>query len=73
MLLENDAARPHQSCEQDGQTEPPSRIEVKQQGKRHQCACHPTDGCRVGRYLPPDVDERADNLDGECSDEDTAD
>jgi len=64
MLAQNHAAGAYHACNDDDQTEPPYRIEVEIFGKGYEGSAHTTDGCRVGGNLPPDVDERTDDLHG---------
>lgn len=52
---------------------PPYGIESKDLAESEQCAGHAANGCRVGRYFPPHVDNDTGHLYQQGGDENTTD
>ena len=73
VLSQNHAGRPHHAGKENHEREPPYRIERKCYRIGDDSPCHPSYGGRVGRNLPPHIDEGTSHLYHERCYQDDAD
>ena len=73
VLSQRHASRAHDSGHEDDEAEPPDGVERPLDGVGHERAGEASDGGAVGRDFPPHVDDGADDLDGQCREQDAAD
>lgn len=73
VLSQRHASRAHDSGHEDDEAEPPDGVERPFDGVGHERAGEASDGSAVGRDFPPHVDDGADDLDGQCREQDAAD
>lgn len=73
VLAQNHAARAYETREEERETEPPRRVEIKEEAKGDERPVDGSDGTTVGGDFPMDVDEGAKHLYEQRCDEHRAD
>ena len=70
MLTEYHATGAEDAGNEEDDAHPPDRIETEILGKGKESPTDSTDGCEMGGYLPPHIDEGTDNLNHQGCDDD---